>query len=123
MREDTMKMLNLYSDIEKKSVEDFKDELLQEALQNYKIMREGGVIATIPNPQISVIDEVRAKEAIATLEATAEKLLELTAGIEIPLFALVDFLEQRIFNDSEEERAKFRENLVFDSTQGGNANS
>lgn len=115
--------LKVYSELSGKEVDEFASELLEEALENHINIRHGDVIARIPNPQVNLITEEKAQEFLSILEDTANKLCKLNSGIQFPLFPFVEYFEQRFFGDSQEERQRFSNNLVFDSTQGYDAKS
>ncbi len=118
---ENIEKLRIYSEIEGKDIAEFANGLLSEAIENYLHIRHGDVIARIPNPQVNIIDDEKANEFIGILEDAGERIYRLDANMQFPVFSFAEYFEQRLFGDSEEERAKFSENLIFDCTQGGNS--
>lgn len=109
--------IKIYSEIENTSQTDFINDLLSDALETYFLKRSGGAVFTIPNPQKYHIDWVEATEAISHLVVTADTIHRLNVYLPIPLYAIIAFLEQRLWHELPEDVERFRNNMIFDCTQ------
>ena len=103
---DVLEKLNLYAELDNKSQSDFINELLDSALNNYFLMLTGGMVLTVPNPQFYHIDECKAMEKLALLKSVANELN--LANIPTGLYALVNYLNTRLFEDSQSQRELFK---------------
>lgn len=104
--------------------DELKEELLEEAIEYRQIMRSGGAVFTLPNPQIYVIEDyAAADEVIDALKEAKRKIKNVQSKVgnySIPLGDIATFLEHRIYYDKENQREEFRNNMLADS-EGMNA--
>lgn len=112
------KKIVLYSEIENKTPSDFINDLILDSMNKYLLMRSGGAVLTIPNPQNFVIDKKIGEKALSILRSTANEILELKVDVPIPMFAMLNFLEQRLFYELPEDEEMFKKNMMFDCTHG-----
>ena len=115
--EDMLESIRIYSEVENKSMSEFADDLLKDALSEYFLKRSGGAVMTLPNPQIESPNESNYKKAIYDLGVLVTKLYPLNVSLFTPLNNLLVFYSQRLFYDLPEDKEKFMNNMVVDSTQ------
>lgn len=106
---DVLEKLDLYAKFDNKSKNDFINELLDSALNNYFLVNTGGLVLTVPNPQFYHIDKAEALEKLALIKHTAIKCNY--ANIPTGMYALVNYLKARILHDSDKQRELFKNNL------------
>lgn len=112
-----LEKIKTYSEIENSSQTDFINELLSDGYKKYMLLRSGGAVFSLPNPQNFAIDAGKAKEVLSILSAAAVSIHNLNANFPIPLFAILAYYEQRIINELPEDVETFRQNLILDSTR------
>jgi len=107
---DVIKKLNLYAELDKKSQSDLINELLDSALNNYFLMRTGGMVLTVPNPQFYHINKDKAKAGIDQILETACYCTH--ANLHTGMLAVANFMETRLFIDNESVKERFKNNLI-----------
>lgn len=118
--DDLLEKIRVYSEIESKTQTDFLNDLLAGALENHMLMRSGGAIFTIPNPQNYCIDKAAAKDALEIMKAAAKGISKVNANLPFSLFTIIAYFEQRLFIDDSEAINGFKTNLMLDCTQSDN---
>lgn len=113
INENILETIKTYAEIENKTQVDFTNELLTSALRQYFLKRSGGAVFTVPNPQLYNIETPEGKSAVAESMELAIKFSK--NNIHVGLGAISNFLETRLFIDTESERKKFRENIELDN--------
>lgn len=108
---DVLEKLNLYAELDKKSKSDLINELLDSALNNYFLMRTGGMVLTVPNPQFYHINKEKAKEGLDQIKEAACYCTHV--NMNTGLFAVADFMETRLFSDDESTRERFKNSLMI----------
>jgi hypothetical protein len=106
---DVLEKLNLYAKLDNKTQNDFINNILDNALNNYFLMLTGGMVLTVPNPQHYHIDKNKALEKLSLIKQVADECN--SANIPTGIYALANYLKARIFDDSESQRELFKSNL------------
>ena len=117
INEDTLETIRTYSEVEDKSMTDFLNDLLTEALDEYFLKRSGGAVMTIPNPQIEQFNSDDYRDALNILAEAAAKIGAMNVHITPLLHNLLMYFNQRLFFELPEDVERFKNNLVLDSTQ------
>ena len=117
LNEENRNAIRIYSALEGIPEDEFENALMAEAIENYKTVRSGGMVETIPNPQFNIVIPENGKEFIAILSRAAKELYNLNANIEYPLLSTIEFFNNRLFEDSDELRERFKNNLRIEGTQ------
>ena len=117
INEETLETIKTYSEAENKSMTDFLNNLLSDALSEYFLKRSGGAVMTIPNPQIEVFNSNDYKEALNILSDAVSKIDSLDVHITPLLYNILMFFNQRLFYELPEDAEKFKSNMIVDSTQ------
>ena len=108
-------IVRIYAEIEKKSNVEMVNDLLDDALDQYFILRSGGAVFTVPNPQfIMNMDKEKAAEFVDILNETAAKLRKLNTGNCFAIEQMIAFFEYRFFMDSDDQRDHFQKFMMMD---------
>jgi hypothetical protein len=112
---DLLNTIRIYAEIEKKSNVEMVNDLLKDALDQYFLLRSGGAVFTVPNPQfIMNMDKEKAAEFVDILNETAAKLRKLNTGNCFAIEQMIAFFEYRFFMDSEDQRNQFQKFMMMD---------
>lgn len=103
---DTLEKINRFVELDKKSQNDFINELLDSALNNYFLMLTGGMVVTVPNPQFYHIDRAKALENLARITNVAAECTK--ANMPTGMYAIANYLKTRVFDDSSAQREAFK---------------
>lgn len=102
--------INKLAKEEQTTPDELIENLIDEALEYRTIMRIGGAVMTLPNPQIFKIEPDAADEAINALRDAKSRIKKVQSKIgnySIPLGDIANFLEHKIFYDSERDRKEY----------------
>lgn len=113
INEDILNVIRIYAEIENKTQVDFTNELLSDALRVYFLKRSGGEIFTVSNPQSFDIDPQEAKTIIAEMMELAIKMSK--NHIYVGIGAIANYLETRLFVNTESERKMYEQNNKLDN--------
>lgn len=113
LNENLKEMVTVYAGMSQKNPDDFLNELVKEALENYTHLRSGGLVCTIPNPQFFALSE-------NDMFAIYGKLLEFEHcatihALPLGLDQITAFVKERFYKDDEEWRNAFRKCVEADA--------
>lgn len=88
-------------------------EFISEAIEYYsrylKILRSGGDLVGVQNPQLIEHTEEQARRAAEILSEAADQLTQNHPGIDFGVHYIADYAAVRLFKDSEEVKNRFFE--------------
>ncbi len=87
-------------------------EFIGEAIEFYnryqRILRSGGDLVGVQNPQMIEHSEEQARNAVEILAEAASKLTLNHPGLDFGIHYIADFAAVRLYKDSEEKKENFR---------------
>lgn len=115
IEDDLCEKIKVYAELEHKSQAQFVNELIETAFYDYLLLRSGGMVAKMPNPQNMIVklDEAEVKECTLGIKAIGNKFNK--ANLNIGLNSIANYIETRLLIDDENIRMMFQENLKKDS--------
>lgn len=88
-------------------------EIVSEAIQHYaiyqRILRAGGDMVGVMNPQLIEHTEEQAKRAVEILSEAADQLTKNHPGMDFGVHYIADYAAVRLFKDSQEQKDLFEE--------------
>ena len=112
-----VKDVRFFSALEGMSEEEFANLLMANAIDEYKLIKSGGIVEGIPNPQFNNVDPEHGKIFIELLRGLSRSMYENNLNIEFPLLPMIEFFATRLFKDDVATRETFKNNLRIEATQ------
>ena len=91
-------------------ISDYVRKCLRDEVENDKFILAGGIILNVPNPQIYTCSEEQKMMIVQSLSETATKLMVINPGLDFGMSELTGFAIQRLFKDTDRDKANFKNN-------------
>lgn len=104
LNNDLLKKLELISAKQNIDMNTLVNDILVAGLYDYDTKMSGGLSIHLPNPQRQHINKNELKEFIPILKSMYKLN---NSGYQLPIYSIANFIEQRMFFDSEELKSDF----------------
>ena len=103
---------NMKNEATKKGIKlcDYVRKCVRDEMENDKFILAGGIILNIPNPQIYTCSDEQKMMIVRALSETATKLMVINPGLDFGTSELTGFAIQRLFKDTDRNKANFKNN-------------
>lgn len=114
LNEKGLAKLNYYRGIRAISQSDFSAIATEEKCNNDRLLRSGGVILKIPNPNFYNLSEEQRIEIIKTLSNCVNELNNITPYADMGLSEILSYAQSRLLKDDKKRRNELKENYYND---------
>ena len=114
---DVLDKLAHYSFASGTPMADFVSAAIMEKCEKEQILRSGGMMMTIPNPQFIRHNGEQAAIVVGVLSDSAKALSDNNPGLGFGLHKIAAFAQERLYQDSDAQKKIFAKNLAEDSEE------
>lgn len=114
LSEKDLAKLNYYRGRRAISQSEFSAIAVNEKFNNERLLRSGGMILTIPNPNFYNLTEEQRIKIIKTLSNCVNELNNITPYADMGLSEILSYAQARLLKDDEKRRNELKENYYND---------